>query len=112
MSEFQPWMMTVRPGDVLQDKHGSLRVVRRARVWRNKHSGMLHLSLFLAIRRCSWTGRCYTVIGTQDIVNRGFAPAGARVRLNKPIDRAISRDLEYDNRFNQQLTCCDVEGVP
>lgn len=112
VSTFRPWMRAVRPGDVLADPSGNLRVVRYARVWRNKYSRQDHLTLYLAIKRCSWTRRCYTVIGTQDIVQRGYRPTGARVKLNKKIDRLIAKDMAYENRFRPALTCCDVEGVP
>jgi hypothetical protein len=46
-----------------------------------------------------------------DLMLAGYAPIGKRIRLNKPIDRKIARDLEYVHRLNQNLDCCDVKGV-
>ncbi len=111
-SAFQPWMRNVRAGDVLATPDGDLRVVRYARVWRNKYSGQEHLTLYLAIRRCSWTHRAYTVIGTQDIAYRRYRPTGKRVRLTSPVDKKLAHDIAYENRFKPCLDCCDVKGVP
>jgi hypothetical protein len=112
MSAFRPWMRDVKAGDVLEESSGSLRVVRKVRVWRNKRSGCEHITLWLAIRHCSWTHRPYTVIGTQDVHYRGFRPVGKRVRLTKAIDKKLAHDVNSKNAFNGRMTCCDVKGVP
>ena len=101
------WRDRIKVGDVLLERNKTQRVVREVSYRKDGFIWGVHF----AIKRCSWTRRCYTVLCRSDLKQRGFVPAGARVRLDQPIDKKIARDLEYDNRFNQRLTCCDVEGV-
>lgn len=109
---YQPWMNHISVGDVLKDANGTLRVVRSVAYRKQGRLAGRLLGVAFAIKRCSWTGRCYTHVGFNDLAMRGFKPTGIRRKLLGKIDRKIAHDLEYDNRFKPQLTCCDIRGVP
>ena len=102
------WPYTVKPGDVLETASGDLRVVRKCVTGASGYTTWVHL----VIRRCSWTKRCYTVLNYHDLKGRGFRPTGLLVKLDTKTDRKIARDLKYDNRFKQKVSCCDVVTVP
>lgn len=97
----------VAPGDtVLVD--GSPRLVRRATY--DARDGLLR-SLTVAIRRCSWTKRAYTVIVRSDFRVRGVRRTRApRVRLRRRGDRQLARCI--DETRDRSLGCCDVAGWP
>lgn len=102
------WMRQVRIGDVLsRDRGRNQRVVRAVSFYKNGDLACVDF----AIKRCSWTKRCYTTMSYNDLRYFGYAPLGVRVRLRSKLDRRIVRDIKYENRFRQQLTCCDVHGV-
>ncbi len=103
-----PWFATLKVGDVLRDKRGNLRVVRA--ISRHKHDGDLtHISF--TIKRCSWTGSGFTVLNFTDIIQRGFEPVGVRVRLIKPIDELIDREIKYHGHGYHPASCCLVKGI-
>lgn len=64
---------------------------------------------FCAIRHCSWTRRCYTLLDRP--ILREY-----RLLSNKPralrgaLDRRIGAAIH--SRDRGAMTCCDVEGVP
>lgn len=97
---YPTWMTEIRVGDVLVSGSGVERVVR-ARTAK---------TVAFAIRRCSWTGRCYTIYTLNDLRTFGFRPTGRRLRLRRKLDRAIARCIRHSDR--ERLTCCDVKGVP
>jgi len=99
-------MAYVKPGDVLQTPSGDLRIVRKVTRFAD---GDLHSANF-AIRRCSWTGRAYTVKGFTDLMGWHFVLA--RELPEDRISKKLARDLRYSKRFDQKLTCCSVRGVP
>lgn len=100
-------MDRVRVGDVLKSRSGRrFRVVREIGL---KHGRLYNVTL--AIRHCSWTRRCYTILTYNDLYQFGYRPTGRRMRLTKTIDREIAACINFKNRFRQRLTCCDVEGV-
>lgn len=99
------WLERVRPGDVLETPRGRLRVVREVK----RFNGYAHWFTF-TIMHCSWTERCVTVMNRHDILGRRYRPTGKRLRLTKPIDRKIAREVEY--RGKPRMTCCDVSGIP
>lgn len=101
------WPYRVIKGDILKDACGNLRVVRKASYGK---SG-LTTYVYLSIKHCSWTGRCYTCLCYSDLKIRGFRPIGRRKKLTSRMDKRIARDLEYKNRFDQKTDCCDVKGV-
>ena len=103
------WRAKIRVGDVLEAPSGDLRVVREVTRW--KRRGRTTTIVTFAIRRCSWTRRCYTVVNQSDLATRGFRPTGKRVRLSKPIDRAISRAID-EPRPDRSIGCRAVQGVP
>jgi len=104
-----PWMRDVVVGSVLAEGSGAWRVVRDVHRY---NDGDLR-SVNFAIRRCSWTHRCYTVIGYSDLIQRGFrmVPVKPR-RLTTALDRKIHRAIhEPCSKRPYAATCCDVEGV-
>lgn len=107
------WMDRIQVGDVLKSASGDYRIVRSADLNQNKRSLYYNRKLYFAfaIRRCSWTGRSTTLLTRHDLINRGYKPVGVRVKLTSEIDKDLEHDLDYNNRFDQVLHCCDVKGV-
>lgn len=109
------WMATLQVGDVLTNG-SAYRVVRRITRWRKEgrrtfwDEGPLR-SVTFTIKHCSWTGRCYTLLTPYDLIGRGFRPAGARVKLNKPIDAEVLREITQSYTAPILLKCCDVRAV-
>lgn len=102
-----PWMKDVVVGSVLARRHGPWRVVREVCRYQN---GDLR-SVTFAIRRCSWTHRCYTIYGYTDLRVMGFRmvrvpPRTLRTRLDRRIHVAI-----HEPCTRKSMSCCDVEGV-
>lgn len=108
------WMATLRVGDVLTNGR-SYRVVREVSRWHRVNrrtvagEGPLKCVAF-TIKHCSWTGRCYTILCASDLLQRGFRPAGVRVKLDKPWDAAILHEITKCAE-PASLRCCDVRGV-
>jgi hypothetical protein len=100
-----PWMADVRVGDVLEDANGTQRVVREVKRYKD---GELR-SVCFAIRRCSWTGRCYTILGYTDLRYRGYRKVG-RTRMGSAIDWKIYKEIGNVNK--PRVSCCEVRGVP
>lgn len=119
------WVKTIRKGDVLKSGTGTLRAVREV-----KHNGasLGKTSVMFSILHCSWTHRPHTTLTGTDLVQFGYRPTGARVRLNKKIDRLILDDARgrketvYRNGKvvtmhcpllpgDTKIHCCDVKGV-
>lgn len=102
-----PWMCDVVVGSVLARKNGAWRIVREVTRYNN---GDLR-SVTFAIRRCSWTHRCYTIYHYNDLIQMGFrmVPVKSR-RLRSRLDRKIHRAI-HEPCTQKSLTCCDVEGV-
>ncbi len=102
------WMLRLKVGHVIARPNGSSRVVREVSRYRN---GDLR-SVTLAIKRCSWTHRCYTILNANDMKQLGYrrVPVKAR-RLNKRIDRKILAAIHQPAWTPFILKCCDVEDV-
>lgn len=96
------WIRQIRVGDILA-RGDSLRVVRDVSHWPDGRTNVVFV-----IKRCSWTTRCYTVYGTNDLIQLGYRPLGKRLRLTLPIDEQISEAI---GQLKITLTCCDVEGL-
>lgn len=100
------WFAFVRPGDVLLHR-GSYRVVREVSRW----GGRLRFVAF-AIKRRSWTDRCYTLYSANDLKTHGTRYVGARVKLDTEMDRKIHQSItgrELPPHFT--LRARDVVGV-
>ncbi len=101
------WRDELRAGDVITEG-GRWRIVRASTY---KSDGTL-CAVSLAIRRCSWTHRCYTTIMRVDLKQRGFRPVQVpRRRLSARIDRLIRQSIGHVVKRRTDLTCCDVETV-
>lgn len=103
-------MRRVRIGSILLNKTRKMhRVVRHVSYYKN---GDLHC-VGLAIKHCSWTKRCYTIMNYNDLIWHGYVLLeGANYVFNTQMDKTIEYCLKHDNKEDQKLTCCDVEGVP
>lgn len=100
------WMRRVKVGTVLTN--GKMyRVVRKVSFYKNGDLSCVYLS----IKRCSWTKRCYTVYNYHDLTHMGYAPVGATLRLDKPIDAEIVRNIRCEPT-QATLDCCDVHDLP
>lgn len=104
-----PWMRDLVIGSVLAEGSGTWRVVRHLTRYSN---GDLR-SVDFTIRHCSWTGRCYTVVGYNDLIQRGFRMVRVKPRrLTSAMDRRIHEAIhEHAAKRPYAATCCDVEGV-
>ena|SRR5690348_1976563 len=104
------WMARVCVGSVFKTPSGDLRLVRRVSRW----SGKLG-SVTFAIRRCSWTGRAYTVVSASDLLTRGFKLMPVRVKsLNGPLDTRLRLAIDGNEvpSTGYSIRCCDVRGIP
>jgi hypothetical protein len=102
-----PWMMRVRVGDVIRRFDGPFRIVREVTRY---HNGELR-SVTVVIRRCSWTGRCYTILNATDLRVLGYRPVRVKRRkLLSKMDRKIRRAID-EPCTQKSLTCCAVEGI-
>lgn len=110
---YQDWMTSLKPGDVLRDVKGNLRVVRKVTKYKQgckytrRKAGDLRC-VSLAIRHCSWTGRCYTVLGYNDLYFRGFQPAGLRAHMTTALDARINAAIQA---HSLDVTCQEAKGV-
>lgn len=103
-----PWMKDVVVGSVLAEGSGAWRVVREVCRYAD---GDLR-SVTFTIRRCSWTGRCYTILGYTDLRMRGFRMVRVKPRaLRTKLDRTIRRAIHQPCYEPYAARCCDVEGV-
>jgi hypothetical protein len=98
------WMAALRKGDVLVSATGSYRVVRDA-----LHYGKRLGSVAFTIMHPSWTGRCYTILNSNDLLQRGFRPVGARIKLASRFDAII--EVEIRSKRKPLLGPEDVRGV-
>ena len=98
------WMASLRVGDVLISATGSYRVVREL-----VRSGAKLRCVAFTIQHPSWTRRCYTILNSSDLLQRGFRPAGVRVKLSSRFDAVIEVEIRSSRR--PLLGPEDVRGV-
>ncbi len=102
------WMFTLQVGDVITNG-GRYRIVRDLM---RRRDGRLHC-VALAIKRCSWTHRCYTILNATELRIFGYRRVPAKRRaLKKKGDRLILAAMRQPSWEPKILGCCDVEGVP
>ena len=104
-------MARIKVGSILKSRSGDLRVVRDVKhrvTTKGPWKGCRKVTVYLAIRRCSWTGRCYTVMNEGDLAYLGFSYTGARLKLGSDIDEKIAESIESGEYI---VGCCDVRGV-
>ncbi len=100
------WMLTLRVGAVITNG-GAWRVVGDLSRYRD---GRLH-TVSLVIRRCSWTGRCYTVLNATDLRLMGYRRVNVRpLKLKGKIDKRIHMAI-HEKADQKSMTCCDVVGI-
>lgn len=98
------WMRCVRPGDVLENRAGTQRVVRSVMYYED---GLLH-SVNCTIMHCSWTHACHTILEAHRLRREGFRRVAA-VALSTRLDKKIDRDCRVWG--SKRVDCCDVRGV-
>lgn len=110
MTEFSDsWLDRLCIGDIVYEGGSP----SRPRVVRNVSyckSGLLR-SVTFSIRRRSWTGRCYTVVGRTDLKTRCFAPARACIKNFTLLDKMIAHDILYWDKSKQRVSPADVRGI-
>lgn len=110
------WMAALRVGDVLVFPGDVYRVVREVSRWervgRNtvRGQGPVRFVTF-AIRRRSWTNRCYTLLTPTDLLLRGARPVGARIKLTGELDAKISAAIRQPCWEPFVLRADDVRGI-
>jgi hypothetical protein len=82
------WILNLQKGDVIESTTGVLRIVRNVHRWTTRR-GNVHVTVTLAIRKPSWTGRPYTVINGHDLRWQGYKPTGAKWPLDSEFDRSL-----------------------
>jgi len=101
-----PWMKDLKEGSVLWNRSKTrARIVRKVSRY---PTGELW-GVTLAILNCSWTGRPYTTITSNDLIQQGYHPAPFRAKLNRLIDFQLS--LAINDHHRRDLSCHDVKGV-
>ena len=103
-----PWFTTLQVGDVIARPGGPWRVVRAIS---RRAYGLYAVTLL--IRRCSWTGRCYTILNATDLRVQGYKPVrGAHWPCRTAFDRRVHKAITDDGVRPYPLRCCDVVGIP
>jgi hypothetical protein len=101
-----PWMIFAQEGDILRTPSGDYRVIRKISRYED---GDLRSASF-AIRRCSWTGRAYTVYNFTDLLKWEYAMA--REPGTSRLDKKLYEETHCKVVAPPKITCCDVVGVP
>ena len=103
-----PWMADVRVGDVIAKGNGPWRIVREVTRYNN---GELR-SVTVAIRRCSWTRRCFTILGYTDLRILKYRRVARNAKLDGPLDLIFDEALrESCSKRPYALSCHDVRGI-
>lgn len=110
------WFATLQPGHVLRFPGDVLRVVRKVGRYAPKGRGSrggTRLTVALAIRRPSWTGRCYTTYNGSDLKVLGVQLVpGVRVKLDREMDRRIGKAVHGHELWpHYSLTAREVAGI-
>lgn len=98
-------------GDVLKTPSGDYRVVRE--VGTGPTRGLFPDKPYyfaFAIRRCSWTGKAYTIMCRSQLYD--WERVGLRIKLDSELDEQFVDDLNCASNVPTVLTCCHVRGVP
>jgi len=99
------WIFHIKKGDILEAPNGLLRIVRRVSHGRRT-------TVWFSIRRCSWTTRCYTLYGGNDLKQMGYKPTGKNWPLDSEFDRRVEEEFDRTgNASNCTFHCCDIMGV-
>lgn len=111
------WLDTVKVGDVLMFPSGGYRVVRAVHHHKQPRPDGVNWRfpiLSFAIRRCSWTGRPYTVYTACDLQTMGVEHTGANVELESIEDHALADSINDKNSpvWGLSVTCCMAKDMP
>lgn len=104
------WISRIKKGDVLRSKSGMLRIVRRVSHSHIRFYG-IRTTVTFTIQACSWTGRPYTVLTGNDLVQMGYEPVAERFPLRTKFDRTLELDFSAHRSADCVFSCCDVRGV-
>lgn len=97
-------------GDIWRAPSGLLRVVRAAHI--HSRTNYRRMFIYFAIRRCSWTKRCYTLYSVGELIGLGYVPTGRRWRIKDDLEYLVAEECNASSDDKPTLTCCDVEGMP
>ncbi len=103
------WIKKLQKGDVIRSRSGALRVVRAVDHF---GPGICRTVVHLAIKRCSWTHRAYTVYNGNDLRQMGYRMVKANFELSSEIDRLMEREFSRPSGEKCVLTCCDGLALP
>jgi len=107
------WINRIQAGDVLETPHGDQRLVRHVHRREGKRGHPSKVWVYFAIRRCSWTGRCYTLYSSEDDYLRRMRFVGPFRGKLTALDFRINRDIETcPNPGSYAAKCCEVRSVP
>lgn len=111
------WLDTVKVGDVLMFPSGGYRVVRAVHHHKEQRPNGVNWRfpiLSFAIRRCSWTGRPYTVYTANDLQTMGVEHTGASVVLDSIQDHALEDAINAKDSpvWKLPVTCCMATDMP
>ena len=101
------WMLDVRVGDVIARQNGSWRIVREVS---RKSEGRLRC-VTLAIRRCSWTNRAYTVLNDNDLRQCGYRRVARNAKMHTRLDHLIAKAIHQPCSEPICLRCHEVKGI-
>lgn len=112
MTSDHPWIAQLQKGDVVRTRSGRLRIVRDVSHHHNRYYGTRTIVTFL-ICHPSWTGRCYTVMTGNDLVQMGYRPTKAKATLRTAFDWAVEQEISECFHPNDiKLHARDVRGIP
>jgi len=97
------WRDNIRNGDILR-KGDTFRVVREA----HYRANMQLNSVVMVIKHASWTGRCYTYLGRNDLAQYGFSPVKARAKMATEMDKVVNHCIHIGC---DKLTPSFVKGM-
>ncbi len=103
------WIRDLQPGDVVEHRvSGHQRIVRTVH-----HFMPCRSSVTFLIARPSWTGRCYTVYFTSDLVAYKRVPV-RRKSLRSKFDRLVNQAItgNESRSTGYTFTAHDVIGIP
>ncbi len=100
------WMLDLEVGHVLVSRSGLLRVVRSI----SRYCGGELSCVSLAIRRCSWTGQCYTTLNYVDLLYQGYSKVpNVRAKMETLLDYQINRAIaSRDGIEAKRIATCDI----
>jgi hypothetical protein len=93
----EEWMDEVKAGDILLTAKGKPRLVRKVSA-----VGGHNYYFYFAIKKCSWTRSCTTILLRGDLRSRGFNPSGLKQVDMSLMDKMIAMELDAQEKDNMR----------